>query len=178
MAVEPGAPTVMLALDASSLITGWAVFHCDQVAATGPLVLSRGNPRSPLPERLRRLCHELDQLADLWHPELVVVSQASGIHWRGGSRHSIQALEDSLSNWSQCRGLLVSWYTAQEVRLAACGREHASKSQLAFAVMSMLGAVGQMRSENEWEAMAAGYYHLALASASNQGNAGETRRAS
>ena len=58
------------------------------------------------------------------------------------------------------RGLTQFSYTAQEVRSAVAGHPHASRDQLGYAIMLLLGLIGQGRSTHEWEAIAVGRYHL------------------
>ena len=49
---------------------------------------------------------------------------------------------------------------AQEVRTAIDGHLNASKDQLGYATMLLLGLIGQGRSTPESEAIAVGHYHL------------------
>ena len=55
-------------------------------------------------------------------------------------------------------------YTIQEVRAAVAGQPNASRDALCYAVMRRMGLIGQSRATAEWEAIAVGYYHLALRS--------------
>ena len=64
------------------------------------------------------------------------------------------------------RGLPQFSYTAQEVRAAVAGHPNASRDQLGYAIMLLLGLIGQGRSTHEWEAIAVGHYHLTRATPS------------
>ena len=67
-----------------------------------------------------------------------------------------------IGTWSSERGLPQFSYTAQEVRTAIAGHPNASRDQLGYAIMLLLGLIGQGRSTHEWEAIAVGHYHLNL----------------
>ena len=71
-------------------------------------------------------------------------------------------LEEHLRRWAESQGLPVADYPAPGVRAALAGKPNASKGALAYSVMERLNLVGESRSALEWEAIAAGYYHLAL----------------
>ena len=51
-------------------------------------------------------------------------------------------------------------YSAQEVRTAVTGHPNVPNEQLAYDVTMGLGLIGQAKTTHEWEAVAAGYYHL------------------
>jgi Holliday junction resolvasome RuvABC endonuclease subunit len=74
---------------------------------------------------------------------------------------ALEVVAEGLKDWSQRRGLTLHCYTDEEVRRAVVGRDRVSNSQLAYAIMELLGTVGEGRTTREWEAIAAGYYHLA-----------------
>ena len=73
---------------------------------------------------------------------------------------ALDLLVSSLARWSSGRGLPQFSYTAQEVRTAIAGHPNASRDQLGYAIMLLLGLIGQGRSTHEWEAIAVGHYHL------------------
>ncbi len=149
---------VLLALDAASWITGWAVFRGEEVAATGVIGLPRSKDGPFPPERLAHLVGELDALSARWQPQEVVVSQPSGLRWQ---MPALDLVIEGLRDWGRRRQLPLQFYTDQEVRRAISGRERVTASQLAYDTMALLGVVGQPRTTREWEAIAAGYYHLA-----------------
>ena len=147
--------TVLLALDAGVRETGWAVFQDGEVIESGVTGLS--TRRKVEPEvRVSHLIESLDELAGKWTPQAVALCQPSGINW---PVPALDLLVSSLSEWSAGRGLPQFSYTAQEVRAAIAGHPNASRDQLGYATMLLLGLIGQSRSTHEWEAIAVGHYH-------------------
>ena len=149
-------PTVLLALDAGVRETGWTVFKGDEVIESGVTGLS--TRRKVEPEvRVSHLLQSLDELTEKWNPKLVALCQLSGINW---PVPALDLLLTSLAEWSAGRGLPQLSYTAQEVHTTIAGHPNASRDQLGYATMLMLGLIGQGRSTHEWEAIAVGHYHL------------------
>jgi len=99
----------------------------------------------------------LDELTEKWNPKLVALCQPSGINW---PVPALDLLLTSLAEWSAGRDLPHFSYTVQEVRTAIAGDPNASRDQLGYATMLLLGLIGQGRSAHEWEAIAVGHYHL------------------
>lgn len=149
---------VLLALDSGSWESGWAVFLGEEVTATGLIGLRRLKDGPSSQDRLAHLVEKLDELAARWRPQAVVVSRASGLPQ---SMPAVELVSQGLREWSLRRGLPLHSYTDQEVRRTVVGRDRVSASQLAYGIMAMLGVEGQGRTTREWEAVAAGYYHLA-----------------
>ena len=147
---------VLLALDAGVRETGWAVFMDGDVAASGVAGLKIRRKLEP-EVRVSHLTGSLNELADRWSPQAVALCQPSGINW---PVPALDLLVSSLTGWSSERGLPLFSYTAQEVRTAVAGHPNASRDQLGYAIMLLLGLIGQGRSTHEWEAIAVGHYHL------------------
>ena len=158
MTVLPDRP-VLLALDAGVRETGWAVFQDDEVIESGITGLSTRRKLEP-GVRVAHLVESLDELAGQWKPHAVALCQPSGINW---PVPALDLLLSSLAGWSSARGLPQFSYTAQEVRAAIAGHPNASRDQLGYAIMLLLGMIGQGRSTHEWEAIAVGHYHLTRA---------------
>ncbi|MDA0262956.1 MAG: crossover junction endodeoxyribonuclease RuvC [Chloroflexi bacterium] len=146
----------LLALDAGVRETGWAVFQDGEVAESGTAGLKTRHKVEPQ-VRVSHLVEALDELAARWSPQAVALCQPSGINW---PVPAIDLLVSSLAQWSGERGLPQFSYTAQEVRTAIAGHPNASRDQLGYATMLLLGLIGQGRSTHEWEAIAVGHYHL------------------
>ena len=151
---------VLLALDAGVRETGWAVFNDGAVAASGVTGLSTRRKLEP-EVRVSHLIDSLNELADHWSPHVMALCQPSGINW---PVPALDLLVLSLARWSTERCLPQFSYTTQEVWTAIAGHPNASRDQLGYAIMLLLGLVGQARSTHEWEAIAVGHYHLNLAS--------------
>ncbi|MBC8281317.1 MAG: hypothetical protein H8E48_11060 [Chloroflexi bacterium] len=147
---------VLLALDAGVRETGWAVFKVGQVIESG--VTGLKTRRKVEPEvRISHLIQSLDELAEKWNPDLIALCQPSGINW---PVPALDLLIRSLEQWSAGHDLPQFSYTAQEVRTAIAGHPNASRDQLGYATMLLLGLIGQGRSTHEWEAIAVGHFHL------------------
>ena len=157
MTVLPDCPA-LLALDAGVRETGWAVFKDGEVIESGVTGLSTRRKLEP-EVRVSHLLESLDELAGQWEPQAIALCQPSGINW---PVPALDLLMSSLAGWSSERGLPQFSYTAQEVRAAIAGHPNASRDQLGYAIMLLLGLIGQGRSTHEWEAIAVGHYHLTL----------------
>lgn len=147
---------VLLALDAGVRETGWAVFKDGQVIESGVTGLKTRHKVEP-EVRVSRLLDSLDELVGKWNPQLMALCQPSGINW---PMPALDLLVTSLGQWSAGHDLPQFSYTAQEVRTAIAGHPNASRDQLGYATMLLLGLIGQGRSTHEWEAIAVGHYHL------------------
>ena len=153
---------VLLALDAGVRETGWAVFKDGEVVESGVTGLSTRRKLEP-EVRVSHLVQALDELAAQWHPQAVALCQPSGINW---PVPALDLLVSSLARWALERRLPQFSYTAQEVRAAIAGHPNASRDQLGYAIMLLLGLIGQGRTTHEWEAIAVGHYHLTRATPS------------
>ena len=149
-------PAVLLALDAATHETGWAVFSDWELLDTGTIISCR-EPGAPASARIRQLLTELGKLKTRYQPAGVALSRPSGISW---DVPALELLEFELEQWAADVHLPMGAYSAAEVRHAATGHPRASQPDPAFAVMSALGLVGQQKSAHEWEAIAVGAYHL------------------
>ena len=149
--------------------TGWAVFTPATEVITGVIGLP-GRRRMKARDRLAHLIEGLDQLVARWNPEEVAHSQPSGIHW---PVPALELLAAALLQWSNGHRIPIFAYSAQEVRTAVSGHPNASKDQLAYDVMVGLGLIGQAKTTHEWEAIAAGYYHLSWRCGGDQSSASD-----
>ena len=184
-APEPAAAMTLLALDAGVRETGWAIFRTHRPGAaplndtgdnagnytgnntgnaagnhtgsdTGVIRLPRSRSLDAA-DRVAHLVKCLDGLVARWQPAAVAYGQPSGIRW---PVPSLELLDTALVNWSAGHRLPLYTYSAQEVRAAIARHSHVPRDQLAYAVMSRLGLIGQSKTTHEWEALAIGYYHL------------------
>jgi Holliday junction resolvasome RuvABC endonuclease subunit len=154
MTLAPDSP-VLLALDAGVRETGWAVFKDGEVIESGVTGLSTRRKLEP-EVRVSHLIESLNELVGRWDPQAVALCQPSGINW---PVPALDLLISSLAAWCSERTLPQFYYTAQEVRTAIAGQPNASRDQLGYAIMLLLGLIGQGRSTQEWEAIAVGHYH-------------------
>ena len=133
------APGVLLALDAGVRETGWAVFKDGEVATSGITGLKTRRKLKPS-VRVSHLVESLNELAGQWNPQAMALCQPSGINW---PVPALDLLLSSLATWSSERGLPQFSYTAQAVRTAIAGHPNASRDELGYAIMLLLGLIGQ-----------------------------------
>lgn len=150
------ADEVLLAIDAGVRETGWAIFQSKRLDSTGVIAVA-GRSRVNGAARVAHLIRCLDGLVADWQPQAVACCQPSGINW---TIPSLELLGSALSRWAHGHGLRLNNYSTQEVRSAIAGRSNASRDQLGYAIMVHLEMIGQGKTTHEWEAVAAGYYHL------------------
>lgn len=152
-------PATLLALDAGTRNTGWAVFRGYVPHCTGVIALRRRKDNEAAAERIVRLTDELDELAGRCMPAAVAVSRPAGL---GGPSPApaLALLETALDEWAQRAGIPLTAYPMAEVRRAVAGHQRAAPQALAFAVMSALNMLGAGKTAHEWGALAVGAYHL------------------
>ena len=149
---------LLLALAPGLRETGWAVLHWTAVAASGVVGLKARRKMEPS----GRIAHQIDALtaiADHWQVACAVRIKADGINWRVPGA---EQLDEALHSWADGLGILLLDHTTREVRAAVAGQPNASRDAVSYAIMRRLGLIGQGRATAEWEAIAVGYYHLAL----------------
>ena len=148
----------LLALATGLRESGWAVFQGPAVAASGVVGLKARRKMEPS----HRIAHQLDALtaiADRWQAACAVRIKADGINWR---LPGLEELDDALHTWADGLNIPLSDYATREVRATVAGQPNASRDAVSYAIMHRLGLIGQSRATAEWEAIAVGYYHLAL----------------
>ena len=146
----------LLAIDAGVRETGWAIFQSERLDSTGVIAVA-GRGRVKGAARVAHLTECLDDLLTQWQPGAVACCQPSGINW---SIPSLELLNSALCRWAHQHSLRLYNYSTQEVRSAIAGHPNASRDQLGYAIMVLLGMIGQGKTTHEWEAVAAGHYHL------------------
>lgn len=161
---NPRASLSLLALYPNLRQTGWALFDARPNEGTSfPFLAASGTVGPGVRTKMEpheRITHQLQSLAavaEQWQPDCAVCSWPGGMDWGDAG---MLLLEEHLRRWAESQGLPVVDYPAPHVRAALAGKPNASKGALAYAVMSRLNLIGQCRSPAEWEAIAAGYYHL------------------
>ena len=86
--------------------------------------------------RISQLIGSLNVPASQWQTQIVALRQPSSINW---PVPALDLLASSLLEWSTERGHPRSPTPAQEVRAAIAGHSNASRAQLAYATMLLLG---------------------------------------
>ena len=146
----------LLAVGAGVRKSGWAVFQDGMVGASGVIGLGSGHRLEP-EVRIAHLMAALDDLADQWRPQTIVLSRPDGINWPAPA---LDLLNDRLSWWSSGQTARRAVYSAKEVRAAVTGQSNPSRDQLGYATMRRMGLIGEVRATQEWEAIALGHHHL------------------
>ena len=67
---------------------------------------------------------------------------------------------NALDRWSKGHGLPLYPYLIREIRTQLLGRSKSAKEELAYAVMTRWGLLGELKTTHEWNAIAVGDYHL------------------
>ena len=163
-ATPPLTPT-LLALDAGTRTTGWAVFHGYAPHQTGLITIRRRRPQRSAADapddaasRIPRLLAELDTLAAQHTPDAIALSRPNSPGATASA--ALDALAAALDDWAQQAGIPLTPYPAAEVRRAVAGHPRAAPPALAHAVMTALNLLGARKSTPEWTALAVGAYHL------------------
>lgn len=154
----------LLALDAGTRTTGWAVFHGYAPHQTGLITIRRRQQHSAADapddaaSRIPRLLAELDELAAQHTPTAIALYRPNPPG--AAAPAALDALAAALAHWSQQAGIPLTPYPAAAVRRAVAGHPRAAPPALAYAVMSALNLLGARKSAHEWTALAVGAYHL------------------
>ena len=176
---------VIISIDPSTTVTGWAVFSREPLEpeggpAEGPPV--QGSPTSPIEswvlvetgiivahnrpkrrdvsERVQAIRDELTRMVGKWQPIEVACGKPPALQLPY-QRQGIEMLSVTLEDWAAELGLDYHVYQTREVREALLGRVNAPKEELAYEVMNRWGLLGIGKSSHEWYAIAVGDYHLA-----------------
>ena len=147
---------VVVALEVGLRETGWAVFADGQLSDTGSINCAKCQD-GDASERISTVVRALDNLANTWRPREIVFKEPFRNQWPAPALDELKA---ALSAWAQRHNLPVHLYTPREVRAGIVGKANAPKEALAYAVMKRQGLVGVAKSTAEWEAVAAGDYHM------------------
>ena len=147
---KPYAQPVLLALDADTRETGWAIFVGHTLSDSG-IIATAGRAGSG------SLLLALDELVERFAPDEVAWCQPTGLRW---DVPALALLEIELARWARQAGRPLTPYPSATIRQGVAGHARASRQSLAFAAMTALGLVGADKSTHEWEAVAAGAYHL------------------
>ena len=98
-------------------------------------------------------------MANSWRPHVVACGKPS-VTQLPRQQEGIEMLTHTLKRWAQQRGLPLHSYPLRDIRAALLGRANAAWEELAYAVMTRWGLVGESKSAHEWNAIAVGDYHV------------------
>ncbi len=176
---------ILLAIDAGTRKTGWAVFsreassntddsdtagsdhsepppspypHWDLVE-TGVIIAHPRLRETELSERVRGILDALDNIVDRWDPQQVACGKPSPMQLVR-QQEGMEKLGVALERWAREHKLRMCCYPHRDIRSALSGRPNAAKEELAYAVMTRWGLLGTGKNTYEWNAIAVGDYHL------------------
>ena len=161
---NPGAaPSPTLAVYPGLRQSGWAVLAAGHGSERGYIevmesgVAGNSDRRKMDPGlRIASQLRDLDAVVSRWSPSCLVCASPNGGNW---GKQGLLQLDHALRLWARNLSLPLTVHAATDVRATVAGRSNASKDALAYAIMHLLGLIGQVRSSLEWEAIAAGWYH-------------------
>jgi Holliday junction resolvasome RuvABC endonuclease subunit len=177
--------TVIISIDPSTTVTGWAVFSHEPLeyeealgqaspapiypispdqswllVETGIIIAHNRPKRVEVSERIQAIKDELSRMVDKWQPVEVACGKPAALQLPY-QQQGIEMLGITIENWAAELDLSFHIYHLREVREAILGRATAAKEELAYAVMNRWGLLGIGKSSHEWCALAVGDYHLA-----------------
>ena len=158
---------ILLAIDAGTRKTGWAVFsreassntddsdtagsdhsepppspypHWDLVE-TGVIIAHPRLRETELSERVRGILDALDNIVDRWDPQEVACGKPSPMQLVR-QQEGMEKLGVALERWAREHKLRMCRYPHRDIRSALSGRPNAAKEELAYAVMARWGLLG------------------------------------
>ena len=146
----------LVALETGMRETGWAVFIDGNLWETGAITCPKGQDMD-VSRRVKAIVQGLDELVQVWQPQEVAYKEPFRNQW---PVPGLDDLRTALADWARRHNLSVYLYTPREVRAGIVGKANAPKEDLAYAIMKRCGLVGVAKSTVEWEAVAAGDYHM------------------
>ena len=146
----------VVAIDTGMRGTGWAVFVDGRLVETGSIPCRRAQ-QTDVAERVGAILEAMDHLSAAWRPEEVAYTNPVRNQW---PVPALDELHVALKTWAERQGLPLFQYTPREIRASIVGRANAPKEDLAYTVMSRWGLIGMSKTTMEWDAIAAGDYHL------------------
>ena len=126
---------------------------------TGVIVADRRPWRVEIPARIKGIESALDSIVEAWWSEEVVRGQPSP-RQLPHHQEGIEALSRALERWTRGHNLPLYSHSLHEIREAIIGRASGAKEELAYAVMTRWGLLGEGKTTHEWNAIAVGDYHL------------------
>ena len=179
--------TILLAIDPGTRETGWAVFSKEpqlpdqehsadestsmtlgscplihplwSLVETGVIIAYHRLRRVEVAERIKDIREQLTRVADRWHPKQVACAKPS-VPQLPQQQAGVVMLTDAMEQWAQGYKLSPRYYTFRSIRLAISGRANAAKEELAYAVMTRWGLLGEGKTTHERNAIAVRDYHL------------------
>ena len=124
------------------------------------IIIAHDRPRRvEVSERIKAIENELARMAEAYQLEEVACGKPSQLQLPY-QREGVEMLDRTLCEWARARNLPLYSYPLREIRAAIVGRGNGAKEELAYAVMTRWGLLGEGKNTHEWNAIAVGDYHL------------------
>ncbi len=124
------------------------------------IIIAHDRPRRvEVSERIKAIENELARMAEVYQFEEVACGKPSQLQLPY-QREGVEMLDRTLYEWAQSCNLPLYSYSLREIRAAIVGRGNGGKEELAYAVMTRWGLLGEGKNTHEWNAVAVGDYHL------------------
>ena len=130
-----------------------------RIMETGVIIAYHRLYRVGVAERIVAIEVELDRMIEKWQPQEVACGKPSLMQFPQ-QQEGVEMLTHALERWSQGYNISLHCYPLRDIRAAILGRANAAKGELAYAVMTRWGLLGEGKTAHEWNAVAVGDYHL------------------
>jgi len=150
-----------IAIDPSSLVTGWAVFEDQGLIAWGKIDASKVE----FSFRFQYIVNELIHLCQVYHfTELAVEDVKTAWHSTNRQRNiaGLQIVFTSIRKWAEKHRIPLAAYNPATWKNAVVGHVHASKETTKENACLRFPALPRDLSEHEYDAIAIGVYHSGL----------------
>lgn len=135
-----------------------------ELVQTGVITVCVRPRQVKVEERVSTIAGELDTLVGAWQPREVACGTPSILQFPH-LRVWVDTLTSKLKGWTQGHRLPLYCYSLREIRACLVGRANGAREELAYAVMTRWGLVGEGKTTHEWNAIAVGDYHLGFGEA-------------
>lgn len=153
---------LVMGIDPGTATTGYGLVQSRERGARGHLV-DYGTIRTPadmgMPERLLVIHHELQNLLETYHPDVVAIEELF-FHRNAKTAISVAQSRGVLVMTVARTGIQVAEYTPLQVKQAVVGYGNASKHQVQMMVQALLALKEIPRPDDAADALAIAICHL------------------
>lgn len=126
---------------------------------TGVIVVHHRPQKVEVEERVRAIEEELERMAEERHLQEIACGKPPPMQLPY-QQLGMNMLSHALERWAGQHDLPFYPYSLREIRSAIIGRANSAREELAYAVMTRWGLLGEVKTTHEWNAIAVGDYHL------------------
>ena len=151
-----------LGIDPGLVVTGYGVLEKDgnRIRLIEAGTIDSGDTQSPLPERLRRLYEELDQLLSDHRPDVMALEQLYSHYEHPRTAILMGHARGVIVLAAGMHGVPLHSYAATQVKSALTGNGRASKEQIQQMVRHTFGLLETPRPPDVADAVAIALCHL------------------